>query len=885
MAEHRIGISVDARKAKTGADTAVKGLRDVKGAARDAAGQLVAMDRQLDRSAGAFAKFGAGLKNRFGGGGLGQYLAFGAVALAAKTAVADLAKLEKAQISIENVLGESSTQSSKRVADLLKVTQTLSLTTEATVDLAEALAQIGFRDDLARQTQIFGRELATTGLATKAGALALAQYSEAAGTGKEGIRQLNADLNTLGDEFAAQPEKVLSGANTLLFALKQYKVTSDAALALAAAVERVGGEAPMAAMGLSKLFAEADPKWIQQFKDGDEAVAALLERLRRETDAGTLGNFLESVGLDDPRSAKSLSALATSADLYAQALGRVKDKQGNLTSTIGEGKRVAESLSAELGNWRKTLDAVLYSQSGATEGLKGWSRAARSIVGDLTGVSAEVSGVTDKATTLKTALAAGGTQWLLFGASAKTSIATVGTAYAGLKIGEHLYEEFESIRNAADASIQFLIQGASLVELAWKNVSLSVGMAAIKGFGDNTVTGNLPDWVPGSSYLRGATMAANAIGKADDATGGIANQQSENIRKTLETLANQKAAYDKIAADAQKEFADPNRKGTSFADKLRDPETLARNLRSIVGDTTEATAALAGLDSVGQSSAETLKAIDTAARQTTEAVRLGADSYGAQAKAVESATEQLSAYEQMLRDTARATKLLTYGPLDRSARADADQIRQAASDQNPNLSAEDLEAIDKATVTTRQLYYEMERVRNASDAAGMAIANSFEDAVVMGGNLSDTLESLYQDLERIILRLTVTEPMGNMLGSLFNAGLGGLGGLMGGAGDYTQSWYARNLPGRASGGPVEANRDYLVGENGPEILRMGNSGGLVIPEVPPAFSVRSGGGGEASPVYNVTINLPAGSDVSERGMRLSVSQAMNDFRRSTRGRR
>lgn len=44
------------------------------------------------------------------------------------------------------------------------------------------------------------------------------------------------------------------------------------------------------------------------------------------------------------------------------------------------------------------------------------------------------------------------------------------------------------------------------------------------------------------------------------------------------------------------------------------------------------------------------------------------------------------------------------------------------------------------------------------------------------------------------------------------------------------AWAARGaLPGRAAGGPVLPNSDYLVGEKGPEVLRMGAVGGTVIP--------------------------------------------------------
>ena len=41
--------------------------------------------------------------------------------------------------------------------------------------------------------------------------------------------------------------------------------------------------------------------------------------------------------------------------------------------------------------------------------------------------------------------------------------------------------------------------------------------------------------------------------------------------------------------------------------------------------------------------------------------------------------------------------------------------------------------------------------------------------------------------------------------------------------------YPLKPPGRAAGGPVLSGRDYFVGERGPEVLRMGNTGGTIIP--------------------------------------------------------
>lgn len=57
----------------------------------------------------------------------------------------------------------------------------------------------------------------------------------------------------------------------------------------------------------------------------------------------------------------------------------------------------------------------------------------------------------------------------------------------------------------------------------------------------------------------------------------------------------------------------------------------------------------------------------------------------------------------------------------------------------------------------------------------------------------------------------------------------------------------RGLPGvgaRAGGGDVMAGRDYLVGEQGPEILRMGSRSGTIIPN----HALPTGGGGDDRPI-------------------------------------
>jgi len=108
-----------------------------------------------------------------------------------------------------------------------------------------------------------------------------------------------------------------------------------------------------------------------------------------------------------------------------------------------------------------------------------------------------------------------------------------------------------------------------------------------------------------------------------------------------------------------------------------------------------------------------------------------------------------------------------------------------------------------------------------------------EDALVdfvMNGKLSfkSLADSIIRDMARIAIQQAFTKPFTNWIGNIFGGG-------------------------KAMGGPVGANKSYLVGENGPEILRMGNQSGNITP------NHKLGGMGTTNIVVNV--DASGGSEV------------------------
>ncbi|MBL0919371.1 MAG: hypothetical protein IBJ14_11755 [Hydrogenophaga sp.] len=128
---------------------------------------------------------------------------------------------------------------------------------------------------------------------------------------------------------------------------------------------------------------------------------------------------------------------------------------------------------------------------------------------------------------------------------------------------------------------------------------------------------------------------------------------------------------------------------------------------------------------------------------------------------------------------------------------------------------------------------------------GLAFSSAFEDAVIAGGELSDVLKGLGDDVLRIVIRKQVTEPLGNAV-SGFDFG-GFFSGLFGGA--------------RAAGGPVSGGKTYLVGERGPELFTPNVTGSIT-----PNHALGTGG-------VNVTVSLvnQSGTPVEASAQRRGVA--------------
>lgn len=141
-----------------------------------------------------------------------------------------------------------------------------------------------------------------------------------------------------------------------------------------------------------------------------------------------------------------------------------------------------------------------------------------------------------------------------------------------------------------------------------------------------------------------------------------------------------------------------------------------------------------------------------------------------------------------------------------------------------------VEKIKEQTVVSTQLNKLLEEQSKVAREAGQITAGAFENAILSGEKLRDTLQALAQDLLRLLFRQQITEPLAKGIGSFF-----------------------KTLPFFANGGPITGNQPAIVGERGPELFVPSTSGRIISNS-----AMRSSGGAPAMGGVTVNYNIAAG---------------------------
>lgn len=169
-----------------------------------------------------------------------------------------------------------------------------------------------------------------------------------------------------------------------------------------------------------------------------------------------------------------------------------------------------------------------------------------------------------------------------------------------------------------------------------------------------------------------------------------------------------------------------------------------------------------------------------------------------------------------------------------------DKLERLAPSEGGLTSSQAELARERVLENVRKLATETDKAKSAAEELGLTFASAFEDAIVAGKKFSDVLKGLGQDIARILIRRSITEPLANEIGeilkpkgggknplsSLFDIGkslfgfanggsftVGGSGGIDSQVVAFRATPGERvdvRTPGQQSGGTVVNNYNYFV---------------------------------------------------------------------------
>jgi len=212
-----------------------------------------------------------------------------------------------------------------------------------------------------------------------------------------------------------------------------------------------------------------------------------------------------------------------------------------------------------------------------------------------------------------------------------------------------------------------------------------------------------------------------------------------------------------------------------------------------------------------------------------------------------------------LRDALDALKM-PYGELTEVQKAINDLTRRGIDLTSAEAKAllEKAKAVDALEGRLRKAKEDQERLQDLLNGIGNEITGGIVNGLVLAVSATDRLGEAMQELASDILAA-----IGKAL--ILNAITGALSGLAGDDGVGFFSILAGKFKGRASGGPINADEPYIVGEEGPELILPQRSGYVLNNEQTTAAMSRyspAGGGRAASGGEGGTAGAQSGGSVS-----------------------
>lgn len=353
---------------------------------------------------------------------------------------------------------------------------------------------------------------------------------------------------------------------------------------------------------------------------------------------------------------------------------------------------------------------------------------------------------------------------------------------------------------------------------------------------------------------------------AKKSNSGAANDRTEQIRAAAaQTIAQLKQAQETARAEQQVEIA---RAGSDSSKRLEIEQRYIDNFRVLKEEELKVTKdakqkELALTDDAGQQAKLRSEIVNVENEIIAVRKRAGLEVDALAARETVAARQRIAdlkdvfeaandkRFDDIINPQQRADRRSRV--LQGTAAGLEDERRRLQQEARDALNAGDI-GEDEFAQKLKQIQKDTAQTSDVAQQLGLTFNSAFENAVVNGAKFSDVLKGIGADLLRLGIRKSLTEPFleflntavttanqssssgGSFWGSLLSSVVGG---LFGG--------------GKASGGPISANKFYLVGENGPEILGPGVAGHIT----PMRGSVGAGASAVNVNIHNYGANVQA----------------------------
>lgn len=220
-----------------------------------------------------------------------------------------------------------------------------------------------------------------------------------------------------------------------------------------------------------------------------------------------------------------------------------------------------------------------------------------------------------------------------------------------------------------------------------------------------------------------------------------------------------------------------------------------------------------------------------------------------------------------------------------------EELAASVERANPyNVQTVDIEAIEFPPMP--DISADLQRVADdVADQFEEPILDSVERVAVGVANMAESFDQSLRGLSQSIKDGDILGIIGGVLDTILNV-VGAIGAIKGG---FSGSG---SVPGRATGGSVAAGGTFMVGENGPEILRMGSQGGRVYntTDTKKMLAANDGGGGavnvkvavDANPYFDarvVEVTRPGMNAAAQSGAQGGHALVVREQREQSRRRK